>query len=81
MRCFSGRGTEDPELISDISVIGGKQAQNPLLGYNCLANERATMPYPRPLALVHLPRPRAGSGAREVLCGAQPVARCARFLC
>ena len=81
MRCFSGRGIEDPELISDISDLGGKQAQNLLLGYNFLANERATMSYPRPLALVHLPRPRAGSGAREVLCGDQPEAHCARFLC
>ena len=81
MRCFSGRGTEDPELISDISDLGGKQAQNPLLGSNSIGSKRATMSYPRPLALVHLPLPRTGSGAREVLCGAQPEARCARFLC
>ena len=81
MRCFSGRGTEDPEMIPDISDLGGKQAQNPLLGSNSIGSKRATMYYPRPLALVHLPRPRAGSGAREVLCGAQPEARCARFLC
>jgi len=32
MRCFSGPGIEDPELISDISVLGGKQAQNIILG-------------------------------------------------
>ena len=81
MRCFSVRGTEDPELISDVSVIGGKQAQDFPLGYNCLVNKRAAMSYPLPLALVNLPRPRAGSGVRKLICGAQPVARCARFLC
>ena len=59
MRCFSGRGTEDPELISDVSDLGGKQAQNLLLGSNSIGSKRATMYYPRPLALLHLP-PTAG---------------------
>ena len=31
---FSGRGTKYPELVSDISVLGGRQAQNFLLGSN-----------------------------------------------
>ena len=55
MRCFSGRGIEDPELISDISDLGGKQAQNLVLGSNSIGSKRVTMSYPRPWLLYIFP--------------------------